>query len=125
MNRNEKWVQRMKKAVTLLLVVSLVLGSVPANVLAAGSAHLNAAIAAADENTQDAPAPSDTQETLPTPDTTAPEAPSEEESSQAEQPAEAPEAQAAEEALKAAEAPQDKEAEPCQKGRRSWQSKTR
>ena len=36
MNRNEKWVQRMKKAVTLLLVVSLVLGSVPANVLAAG-----------------------------------------------------------------------------------------
>lgn len=116
MNRNEKWVQRMKKAVTLLLVVSLVLGSVPANVLAAGSAHLNAAIAAADENTQDAPAPSDTQETLPTPDTTAPEAPSEEESSQAEQPAEAPEAQAAEEALKAAEAPQDKEAEPLPEG---------
>ena len=59
MNRNEKWVQRMKKAVTLLLVVSLVLGSVPANVLAAGSARLNAAIAAADENTQDAPAPCD------------------------------------------------------------------
>lgn len=123
MNRNEKWVQRMKKAVTLLLVVSLVLGSVPANVLAAGSAHLNAAIAAADEDTQETAAPSDTQETLPTPDTTAPEAPSEEESSQAEQPAEAPEAQtaeeaqkAAEEALKAAEAPQDKEAEPLPEG---------
>ena len=116
MNRNEKWVQRMKKAVTLLLVVSLVLGSVPANVLAAGSARLNAAIAAADEDTQETTAPSDTQETLPTPDTTEPEAPSEEESSQAEQPAEAPEAQAAEEALKAAEAPQDKEAEPLPKG---------
>lgn len=116
MNRNEKWVQRMKKAVTLLLVVSLVLGSVPANVLAAGSARLNAAIAAADENTQETAAPSDTQETLPTPDTTAPDAPSEEESSQAEQPAEAPEAQAAEEALKAAEAPQDKEAEPLPEG---------
>lgn len=127
MNRNEKWVQRMKKAVTLLLVVSLVLGSVPANVLAAGSARLNAAIAAADENTQDAPAPSDTQETLPTPDTTAPEAPAEEEGSQtgqpAETPAEAPEAQTAEEAIKAAEetqkaaeATQDKEAEPLPEG---------
>ena len=118
----------MKKAVTLLLITALVLGSVPANVLAAGSARLGAAIAAADENTQDAPAPSDTQETLPETGSAAPEAPQgQEESSQTtpaeEAPDETPEAQAAEqaqkaaeEAQKAAEAPEEKEAEPLPEG---------
>lgn len=115
----------MKKAVTLLLITSLVLGSVPANVLAAGSARLGAAIAAADENTQDAPAPSGAPETLPETGSAAPEAPQDqEESSQttpaAEAPDETPEAQAAqktaEEAQKAAEAPEEKEAEPLPEG---------
>lgn len=118
----------MKKAVTLLLITSLVLGSVPANVLAAGSAHLGAAIAAADENTQEAPAPSGAPETLPETGSAAPEAPQgQEESSQTtpaeEAPDETPEAQAAEqaqkaaeEARKAAEAPEEKEAEPLPEG---------
>lgn len=115
----------MKKAVTLLLITSLVLGSVPANVLAAGSARLGAAIAAADENTQEAPAPSGAPETLPETGSAAPEAPQDqEESSQttpaAEAPDETPEAQAAqktaEEAQKAAEAPEEKEAEPLPEG---------
>lgn len=118
----------MKKAVTLLLITALVLGSVPANVLAAGSAHLGAAIAAADENTQEDPAPSDTQETLPETGSTAPEAPQGQEESSPTTPAEeapdeTPEAQAAEqaqkaaeEARKAAEAPEEKEAEPLPEG---------
>lgn len=118
----------MKKAVTLLLITALVLGSVPANVLAAGSAHLGAAIAADDENTQEAPAPSDTQETLPETGSAAPEAPQGQEESSPTTPAEeapdeTPEAQAAEqaqkaaeEARKAAEAPEEKEAEPLPEG---------
>lgn len=118
----------MKKAVTLLLITALVLGSVPANVLAAGSAHLGAAIAAADENIQEDPAPSDTQETLPETGSTAPEAPQGQEESSPTTPAEeapdeTPEAQAAEqaqkaaeEARKAAEAPEEKEAEPLPEG---------
>ncbi|WP_133969397.1 Ig-like domain repeat protein [Eubacterium limosum] len=128
MKRNEKRVQRMKKAVTLLLITALVLGSVPANVLAAGSARLGAAIAAADENTQEAPAPSGAPETLPETGSAAPEAPQGQEESSQTTPAEealdeTPEAQAAEqaqkaaeEARKAAEAPEEKEAEPLPEG---------
>ena len=50
MKRNEKWIQRIKKATAMLLISSLVFGSVPANVLASGSARLSAASTACIRN---------------------------------------------------------------------------
>lgn len=67
MKRNEKWIQRIKKATAMLLISSLVLGSVPASVLASGSARLSAASETMNENIQEKqeePVPSTPQEAV-------------------------------------------------------------